>query len=148
MFGDKKNASSGGTGNGNVPFVANNVIKGTRIAGSVESEGDIRIDGSLEGTLTTKAKLVVGSTGFIEGDVVCSNAIVEGKVEGKMDVKELLFLKSSAVINGDINTRKLVVEEGARFNGRCNMGGMQAVPKDASETGRGSTHAKKKAEAV
>lgn len=148
MFGDKKKTSSGGSGNGNVPFVANNVIKGTRIVGSVESEGDIRIDGSLEGTLTTKAKLVVGSTGFIEGDVVCSNAIVEGTVEGKMDVQELLFLKSGAVINGDINTRKLVVEEGARFNGRCNMGGMQAVTKDGS-AGRSSSHAEqKKAEAV
>lgn len=132
MFGDKKSTSNNAS-SGSSAFVANNIISGTKINGSVESEGDIRIDGELEGTLITKAKLVVGSTGRIEGDIDAVNAIIEGEIDGKVDVGELLYLKKSAVINGDISTRKLIVEEGAQFNGRCSMGSMKSIRNEESE---------------
>ncbi len=95
---------------------------GTSIEGDVKSNGDIRIDGTVFGTVTSKAKVVVGSTGIIEGDINCQNADISGTVKGKTNVSDMLFLKSSARITGDIVSSKLVVESGASFTGSCNMG--------------------------
>ncbi len=95
---------------------------GTVIEGEVKSNGDIRIDGTVKGSVTTKAKLVIGASGIIEGDVFCQNADITGSIKGKTTVSEMLFLKSNGRINGDIHTGKLVVEVGASFTGNCNMG--------------------------
>ena len=97
---------------------------GTSIEGEVRSNGDVRIDGTITGSVTTKAKVVVGNTGTIEGDVNCQSADISGTINGKLIVSEILFLKSTAKITGDITTSKLVVEAGASFTGSCNMGPM------------------------
>lgn len=94
---------------------------GTTITGDIESNGDIRIDGSLNGNLNTKGKLVIGETGKIKGEVVCKNSDISGNVEGKITVSELLTLKLTAKIFGDIITNRLTVEPGAIFTGTCNM---------------------------
>ena len=105
--------------------VENNAINlignGTSINGDITSNGDIRIDGSLKGNLSTKGKVVIGSSGNVKGEVHCKNADIEGKVEGKVDVSELLTLKSASLIQGDIITKKLAIEPGAKFTGNCNM---------------------------
>lgn len=119
MFGDKSSKKSLPQDN----FSANTIQNGTVIIGQIGSEGNIRIDGRLEGSLSTKGKLVVGATGVILGDVICSNANIEGRIDGKVQVEEMLVLKQTAKIEGDIQTKKLVVEEGAVFNGKINMGG-------------------------
>lgn len=95
---------------------------GTIINGDVSTEGDIRVDGKVTGTVTSKAKVVVGNTGLIEGDVVCQNAYIDGRVNGNITVGDLLILSKTAFVEGDIRVKKLVVEEGAKFNGRCTMG--------------------------
>ena len=97
---------------------------GTVIEGDIKSNGDIRIDGNIKGTLNVKGKLVVGSSGSIEGDIVCQNADISGNIKGKIAVSELLALKSSAKLQGDIVTGKLQVEPGATFAGTCAMGGI------------------------
>ncbi|MEO5571098.1 MAG: polymer-forming cytoskeletal protein [Bacteroidia bacterium] len=102
----------------------NLIGNGTVIEGEIKSNGDIRIDGLIKGSVHSKSKVVLGSTGKIEGDIFCQNADISGYVKGKTTVAEMLFLKSSAIINGDIHTGKLVVEVGAAFTGSCNMGPM------------------------
>jgi cytoskeletal protein CcmA (bactofilin family) len=97
---------------------------GTTIEGEVKSTGDIRVDGQIYGSINTKAKVVIGSTGMVDGDIICQNADISGTVKGKTMVSEMLFLKSTCKINGDIQTGKLVVEVGASFTGSCNMGPM------------------------
>lgn len=119
MFGDKKSSKTAANLEN---FAANTIQSGTTIKGEVVSEGSIRIDGKLDGSLITKGKLVVGGSGIITGDVVCENANIEGKIDGKLEVNEMLILKQSAIIEGDISTMKLVVEEGAIFNGKISMG--------------------------
>ncbi|MES1223945.1 MAG: polymer-forming cytoskeletal protein [Bacteroidota bacterium] len=106
---------------------------GTIIEGDVRSSGDIRIDGTVHGSVTSKAKVVVGATGLIEGDVYGQNSDVSGTVKGKTSVADLLFLKSSAKIIGDIVTGKLVVEVGATFTGTCNMGPLIKDIKDGDK---------------
>ncbi|HBF87673.1 MAG TPA: cell shape determination protein CcmA [Bacteroidales bacterium] len=94
---------------------------GTTIVGDIESNGDIRIDGSLNGNLNTKGKLVIGETGKIKGEIICKNADISGVVEGRITISELLTLKLTAKIFGDIITNRLTVEPGAVFTGTCNM---------------------------
>ena len=107
--------------------VVNMVGSGTVITGDIKSKSDIRIDGILKGSVNTEGKLVVGSSGVVEGDVVCSNADISGEIKAKITVSQLLSLKSSSKLNGDIITNKLSIEPGASFSGSCSMG---AVIKD------------------
>jgi len=100
----------------------NAIGNGTIIKGDIESNGDFRIDGELTGTIRTKGKVVIGSTGKIEGEVFCQNADVEGIVNANMTVTDLLTLKSTARLNGDVSTSKLAIEPGAQFLGSCKMG--------------------------
>ncbi len=102
--------------------VMNQFGQGTVLNGDITTEGDIRIDGKVNGSVTSKAKTVVGATGIIEGNINCQNAYIDGRVNGSMEVSELLILSKTALVMGDIKIKKLVVEEGAKFNGRCSMG--------------------------
>jgi cytoskeletal protein CcmA (bactofilin family) len=99
----------------------NLISNGTDINGDIISNGDIRIDGTLKGSLNTKGKVVIGSTGKISGEVICKNSEVSGIVEGKITVAQLLNLKASSKILGDIVTSKLSIEPGAKFTGNCKM---------------------------
>jgi len=95
---------------------------GTTISGNIQSNGDIRIDGTLIGNLSGKAKVLIGPEGKIEGDVEGLQADVLGTIKGKLKVKELLHLRGKAYIDGDIYAGKLQVEPTVIFNGKCNMG--------------------------
>lgn len=95
---------------------------GTTIEGDIKSSGDIRVDGTVYGSVQSKAKVVLGATGLVEGDINSQNADISGTIKGKTVCSELLFLKATARVTGDIITGKLVVEVGATFTGSCNMG--------------------------
>lgn len=99
----------------------NLISNGTDIVGDIKSNGDIRLDGTLTGNLTTKGKLVIGTTGKVNGEIVCKNSEVSGCVDGKLTVSQLLILKASSKITGDIATSKLSIEPGAMFTGNCKM---------------------------
>lgn len=105
---------------------------GTRIKGNINSEGDIRIDGTLIGKINSKGKVVVGSTGLVEGEINCQNADISGTVKIKITVADVLLLKPTAELSGDIITNKLAIESGATFSGTCSMG---AVVKDMASIG-------------
>lgn len=99
----------------------NLVGTGTTIKGEVFSNGDIRVDGTIIGSVESKGKVVVGTTGVVEGDIICQNADLSGKIKAKVQVSELLTLKASAKLFGDILTNKLAIEPGAVFTGTCAM---------------------------
>ncbi len=99
----------------------NLISNGTEITGNIVSNGDIRIDGSLNGNLTTKGKVVIGPSGKVKGEVFCKNLEVSGIIEGKVSVENLLNLKASSKIYGEIATSRLSIEPGAIFTGTCKM---------------------------
>ncbi len=107
--------------NNNDTGVINLIGAGTEITGDIKCNGDVRIDGTLNGNLNTKGKVVIGETGLAKGEVTCKNADISGKMEGKIIVSELLSLKPSSSISGDIITNRLSIEPGAKFTGNCNM---------------------------
>lgn len=97
---------------------------GTVVKGEIVTNGDFRIDGTLTGTIHSKGKVVIGTTGVVEGEIICQNADISGSIKAKITVTELLTLKSTANLTGDIITNKLSVEPGARFSGACQMDGI------------------------
>ena len=103
----------------------NSLVQGTTVEGTIISDNDIRIDGRLIGNLNCKGKVIIGSTGSIEGEIECQNAVVEGFFNGLLVVSELLHVKESAKISGDVHTKKLVVQSGSIFNVTCKMGGQK-----------------------
>ena len=110
----------------------NLISAGTVIEGDIKSEGDIRIDGTVNGSVITKGKLVIGVTGVVKGEITCKNADVSGTVKGKTAVAELLSLTATAKLSGDIISNKLAIEPGATFTGTCSMG---AIIKDFKQNG-------------
>ena len=87
----------------------------TKIVGDIVSKADFRIDGVVEGNITT-GKVVIGKSGKISGKLNCSNADVSGSISGQIQISETLSLMSESYIQGDITTAKLSVEEGAQVD--------------------------------
>jgi cytoskeletal protein CcmA (bactofilin family) len=101
----------------------NLIAQGTKITGDFISEGDFRIDGTIEGNVKTSGKIVVGKSGFIKGTLQGTDAYFEGKFSGKLALSGILTLKSTAHIDGEVIVGKLAVEPGASFNVTCAMKG-------------------------
>ena len=88
----------------------------TKIVGDIVSKADFRVDGTVEGNITTTGKVVIGKSGKISGKLNCSNADVSGSISGHIQISETLSLMSESYIQGDITTAKLSVEEGAQVD--------------------------------
>jgi cytoskeletal protein CcmA (bactofilin family) len=104
-------------------FASTTIIgTGTVINGDVESNSDIRIDGTLIGNISSKAKILIGPEGIVNGDIKGKQADISGKVTGKINIEDLLQLQEMANIQGDIYAGKLQIEPSVTFNGQCHMG--------------------------
>jgi cytoskeletal protein CcmA (bactofilin family) len=115
----------------------NRINEGTTIKGDIHSKGYFRIDGNIEGNVSTPSKVVLGKAGLIKGTLTCENADIEGKFIGNLDVTGTLSLKSTAHIEGDVVVGKLSVEPGATFNASCAMkGAVKQENKAATSPGK------------
>ena len=94
---------------------------GTSIIGNITSDGDIRIDGEIEGDISTKGRVVLGKSGKVKGTITCPNAELLGQFEGSIQVEDTLAIRDTAVLTGDVSTQKLTIDVNAVFNGSCNM---------------------------
>ncbi len=95
---------------------------GTTLKGDISSNSDLRIDGTVLGNIHSAAKIIVGSSGVVEGDISCNQSDIVGKVSGNVRAKELLQLRGECVVTGNLYAGKLQVEPSATFNGQCHMG--------------------------
>ena len=111
----------------------NVIAKNTIIVGEIKSDGDFRIDGTLEGNLTIKGKVIIRAAGVIKGNIEASNADIEGKISGQLKVIKTLTVKATANISGDVVVGKLSVEPGATFNATCVMKGFTKEENTADE---------------
>ena len=119
MFGIKNSATT----QGDQKAGSINIIGiGTEITGDLSTKGDIRIDGKITGDVKSKAKVVIGSTGEVIGNIISESAEVSGFVTGNLNTSEILFLKATANVKGNVSSNKLVVENGANLSGHCQTG--------------------------
>jgi cytoskeletal protein CcmA (bactofilin family) len=106
----------------NLSSVAHNALaNSTLVKGDLSTDGDFRLDGRIEGTISCGGKIVIGPTAQVQGDIISVNAEILGTVIGSITTSEVLVLKPSAIIKGIITTQALVVEPSAKFSGTCNM---------------------------
>ena len=108
----------------------NLIAEKTTITGNIQTVGDIRIDGVINGDIEVKGRLVLGIAGKIKGNVTATESEVAGNLIGDIKVAEMLTVKASARIEGLVHIAKLLVEPGAVFNGKCIMG-KQETPQDS-----------------
>ena len=99
----------------------NTIEKNTSFVGNFVSEFDFRIDGSFEGSIETKGKVVIGKNGVIQGTIVSNSADIEGEFTGTIKVKDLLSIGSTGSVEGNVTVSKLIVESGAIFNAKSSM---------------------------
>ncbi len=98
------------------------ISTGTTLKGDISSNSDLRIDGTVVGNIHSSAKIIIGSSGVVEGDISGNQADIVGKVSGNIRAKELLQLRGESVVTGNLYAGKLQVEPSATFNGQCHMG--------------------------
>jgi len=98
------------------------ISEGTVLQGDVKSENDLRIDGTIQGNVISSARVVIGPSGFIEGNIHGKMADVTGKVIGNIAVQELLQLRGQCNVEGNISAATLQIDPTAVFNGQCQMG--------------------------
>jgi cytoskeletal protein CcmA (bactofilin family) len=96
---------------------------GTVVTGNIKTDGSIRVDGKIVGNLVAQSDAAVGLNGVVEGSVDARNITVAGKVLGTLTAVQKLVLESRSVLKGDLRSSKLVVDEGAVFDGRSSMTG-------------------------
>ncbi len=95
--------------------------KSATFDGKLEVQGSLRVDGVLKGSVKCNETISIGPEGRVEADVNTKAAVVTGTVVGNISAEEKIELQAKSVVNGDIRTRSLVVEQGAVFQGSCQM---------------------------
>lgn len=93
-----------------------------KIQGDLNSEGNIRIEGQVNGKVKTTQNVHVGKSAKITADILAGNSTIAGEVLGNIKVSGSLILQSTAKVMGDISCGVLRVEDGALFTGKCSMG--------------------------
>ena len=127
------------SGNGAPPdSVISIIAAGMKVVGDCETDGTIRIEGIVEGTVRAGKAVVVGKDGVVYGDIVTQDAVLSGAVTGSLVVESRLELQATCRIDGDVRVRRMQLEEGAILNGAVHMGEVTARGATASgETGGG-----------
>lgn len=98
------------------------IAVGVAVRGTLDSNGTVKIEGTVEGDVMTRAQLLVAKGGIVEGDVVAREAVIGGTVTGAIRTAERVEIQAGAVVEGDITTRRILVAEGASLNGQVRMG--------------------------
>ena len=122
------------------------IAASVKVEGDFQSQGNVLIEGVVEGSLKTERDLRVGERARIAADVSAANAIVAGEVRGNLVVAERLELEPTARIYGDVRTKILVVSSGASINGKISMGAEQAAEERSTKSSK--VEPKARAEAV
>lgn len=104
-----------------------------KIQGDFNSEGNIRIEGHVNGTVKTTQNVYAGESSKITANVTAGNCTVAGEILGNIKVSGSLILESTARISGDISCAILRVEDGAQFSGKCSMGPSEKNGKKLNE---------------
>jgi len=109
--------TGGNTGDVTTIIGADAVFKG-----ELSFDKGVRVDGRVEGKISTKGHIAVSQNGKLQADVAAGNIVVEGQVNGNLQAAERVELRKSARLKGDITASKLLVAEGAAFVGHCQVG--------------------------
>ena len=95
---------------------------GMQVVGDCDTEGTLRIEGSVQGSVRAGKAVVVGKDGFVDGDIVTQDAVIGGRVTGSIAAESRLELQATCVVEGQIHARRIKLEEGGKVNGTVQIG--------------------------
>jgi len=108
------------------------VARDMTITGDMQTEGVVKVEGRVTGTIRATSQIIVSPGAMIEGDLITNEAVVAGEVQGTIRASDRVELQASAFVRGDIYTPRISVLEGGRVSGEVNM---SADPLSAGSTG-------------
>lgn len=111
---------------------------GMKIVGDCSSDGTIRVEGKVEGSVNAGKSVVVGKDGVVKGDISTQDAIIAGTVDGSVTAESRVELQASCRVQGDIRSRRVKLDEGGQVDGQLHMG---ASATTRSSSGAGSSGA-------
>jgi len=103
------------------------IAPGTRIVGELTSDGVVKVEGIVVGSVRADRQVLVAKGGVIQGDVFTRDAVVGGEIHGAILADDRVEVQASSIIQGDITTLRIVVHEGGEVNGHVRMGNPQAL---------------------
>ena len=95
---------------------------GMKVVGDCTSDGTIRVEGRVEGSVKAAKSVVVGEDGMVKGDIVTQDAIIAGRVNGSVSAESRIELQASCRVQGDIRSRRVKLDEGGQVDGQLHMG--------------------------
>lgn len=108
---------------------------GMRVVGDVDTDGTVRIEGKLEGTIRAGKAVVIGKEGVVEGTVLTQDAVISGRLNGTLTAQSRLEIQATSRIDGEVHARRIHVEEGAILNGSVSMGERKSSDEAAASDG-------------
>jgi cytoskeletal protein CcmA (bactofilin family) len=139
IFGSKTSTGDGDMAkdNNQPQQTRDNVISiigpGMRVVGDCETDGTLRIEGMIEGTVRAGKAVVIGKDGVVKGDVTTQDAIIAGRVTGSVIAESRLELQATCVIEGEIRARRIKLDEGGRVNGTVQTGEVRSTQEPPRE---------------
>lgn len=118
------------------------ISKGVKIEGKLSCSGNIRLDGEVQGDISSQGVVIIGEFGKVNGQINADNITIGGKVTGTVRAKDKVVLEAKANLKGDITTKALMVEAGAVFNGNTKMGDSVNLGAPVENSKPGDTQAK------
>jgi cytoskeletal protein CcmA (bactofilin family) len=95
--------------------------RGTVVKGNLSGEGDVVVEGRVEGRVALKDQLTIETEGKVFADVAIRNLAVHGEMSGDIQADDRVVIASTAKVVGDIKAPRVVIEDGARFKGSIEM---------------------------
>jgi cytoskeletal protein CcmA (bactofilin family) len=106
---------------------------GMTIVGNCETDGTVRVEGAVQGSIQAGKAVVIGKQGVVTGDITTQDAVISGRVEGTVVAASRLELQATSRIDGEVHTRRMQLEEGAVLNGNVHMGQeLPGAPRDSA----------------
>lgn len=106
------------------------IAVGATIVGDIASEGVVKIEGTVQGTVRAGTQLLVAPGAMIRGDVFATEVVAGGEIQGGVNAEQRVEIQAGATIHGDIRTQRIHIADGGRVNGQICM--------EPSEVERGS----------
>jgi cytoskeletal protein CcmA (bactofilin family) len=103
------------------------IAPGMRVEGELVTDGVVKIEGTVAGTVRAEQQVLVAKGGLVEGDIHTREAILGGEVRGSILAQERVEVQASSVVQGDISTQRIVIHEGGEVNGHIRMGDPRAM---------------------
>jgi len=94
---------------------------GTTIVGDVASEGVVKVEGNVEGTIRAGSQLLVAQGALIRGDIFAAEIVAGGEIHGGVNAAERVEIQAGAMVDGDIRTPRIHIADGGRVNGQITM---------------------------